>query len=248
MLIAMKIQTLLSIGLTLLSFSLSAQINSSLFKAGATIGLNRTQIDGDEQFGYNRSGLSFGLRGAVVIKPYLDISTELLFSQRGALPDDTEKSLRKRTVYIDLQYAEVPLLLNLYASKNEHGFYRWNIYGGVSYGRLLRSKTEVFKGATADSAQLNLVNENGYKSYDLSLVAGIGRYFTPRLGVSIRHTASMTYLYKNPAPIRTRTGTINTDYKFFRSFFISVNAFYNLVSPKIKKPRVRSEAKPKTVS
>ena len=126
--------------------ALFAQKYSSPFKAGATIGLNFTQIDGDEQFGYNRKGLNFGLRGAVILRKDMDISTELLYSERGALPGNNEKTATKRTINIGLKYADVPFLFNYYYSKADDGHYRWNLYIGVSYGRLLRSQTSISKG------------------------------------------------------------------------------------------------------
>ena len=219
--------------------ALFAQKYSSPFKAGATIGLNFTQIDGDEQFGYNRKGLNFGLRGAVILRKDMDISTELLYSERGALPGNNEKTATKRTINIGLKYADVPFLFNYYYSKADDGHYRWNLYIGVSYGRLLRSQTSITKGFNmTDTIQQNLVNNIGYNTSDLSLIVGARRYFTNRLGVSLRHTNSLNLLYKNPAAIVVTRGTpVVRNYGSFRSFFISLNLFYDFITPKIQKPR-----------
>lgn len=219
--------------------ALSAQKYSSLFKAGATVGVNFSQIDANEQFGYNNKGLNFGLRGAVILRKDIDISTELLYSQRGTKPDNDEISKQKRTIDVSLGYAEVPILFNYFYDKSEIGHYRWNIYAGVSYGRLLKSETKILKSITlTDTLQQNLVNAIGYNTSDLSLIIGIKRYFTNRVGVSLRHTFSMNYLYKNPEPIvQTRGQQPSKDYSTFRSFFISFNVFYDFITPKIKKPR-----------
>jgi Outer membrane protein beta-barrel domain len=223
---------------------LSAQKYSSLFKAGATIGVNLSQIDGDEQFGYNRKGLNFGLRGAVILRKDIDISTELLYSERGTKPDNDEISKQKRVIDVSLSYAEVPILFNYFYDKSDMGHYRWNIYVGVSYGRLLKSDTKIRKSVSlTDTLQQNLVNAIGYNTADLSLIIGIKRYFTNRVGVSLRHTFSMNYLYKNPKPIIiTRGQQPNKDYATFRSFFLSFNLFYDFITPKIKKSRTVKKA------
>ncbi len=219
--------------------SLRAQKYSSLFKAGVTAGVNLSQIDGDEQFGYNNKGLNFGLRGAVILRKDIDISTELLYSQRGTQPDSDEISKQKRTAYVSLRYAEVPILFNYFYDKSDMGHYRWNVYAGVSYGRLLKSETRILKSfSQTDSVQQNLVNAIGYNTSDLSLIVGVKRYFTNRFGISLRHTSSLNYLYKNPKPIvQTRGQQPNKDYISFRSFFLSVNLFYDFITPKIKRPR-----------
>ncbi len=234
-----KAHTLYLIFLFFAPSALSAQKYSSLFKAGATVGVNFSQIDGDEQFGYNNKGINFGLRGAVILRKDMDVSTELLYSQRGTRPDNDEISKQKRTVYVSLGYAEVPILFNYFYDKSEIGHYRWNIYAGVSYGRLLKSETKILKSISlTDTIQQNLVNTIGFNSSDFSLIFGIKRYFTNRVSASLRHTFSMNYLYKNPKPvIITRGQQPNKDYTTFRSFFFSLNLGYDFITPKMAKPR-----------
>jgi hypothetical protein len=233
-----KVQTLCLLFILSTHIYICAQKNNSLFKAGVTTGVNLTQIDGDDQFGYNRRGYNFGLRGAVILRKDMDISTELLFSQRGTQPNTDEKLKNKRTVNVSLNYAEVPFLFNYYYDRSDIGHYRWNIYAGFSYGRLLKSQTSIFKGYFTDTIQQNLVNTIGYNTSDFSLIFGIKRYFTPRFGFSLRHTASLNLLYKNPQPVVvTRVQPVNKNYTSFRSFFISVNVFYDFITPKLAKPR-----------
>jgi Outer membrane protein beta-barrel domain len=227
---------------SILTFVKAQQYNSP-FKAGLTFGINKTQIDGDDQFGYNRRGYNFGLRGAVILSKNMDISTELLYSERGTQPDDTEKLKNKRTTNVALKYAEVPFLFNFYYNKAEDGHYRWNVYTGLSYGRLLRSQVSVFKGSSiTDTIQQNLVNTIGMNTSDLSYVIGIKRYFTNRVGLSVRHTNSLNLVYKNDAAITApRNTAISKNYNSFRSFFYSVNVFYDFVTPKLQVKKVRKK-------
>jgi hypothetical protein len=233
-----KSQTLCLLFILFAPLWVQAQKYTSPFKAGVTAGVNLTQIDGDEQFGYNRRGYNFGLRGAMIIRKNMDISTELLFSQRGTEPGSTEKAKNKRTIYVALNYAEVPFLFNFFYDRSEIGHYRWNLYGGLSYGRLLKSQTKILKGYTMDTVQQNVLNTVGYKSSDLSLVLGVKRYITPRFGIGARHTVSLNYVYSNPQPpIGPRTPAGTRNYSSFRSFFLSANLFYDFITPKLVKPR-----------
>ena len=132
---------LLGIRITLPFTALIAQ---SPFKAGAIVGINFAQIDGDHQSGYKKFGTTFGVRGGFRILKNLDVITELLYLEKGTLPN--EKGITNydgRRATITYKYAEVPLLLSHYIKKNEMGFYQWNIYTGVSYGQLLRSSSSV---------------------------------------------------------------------------------------------------------
>ena len=161
-----------------------------------------------------------------------------LFSQRGTEPDSEEKAKIKRTIYVSLNYAEVPILFNYYYDKSEFGHYRWNLYAGFSYGRLLKSQTTILKGYLTDTIQQNLVNTIGYNTSDFSFAFGVKRFFTPRLALSLRHTFSLNYLYKNPQPtVVTRVSPVAKNYATFRSFFISINLCYDLITPKLMKPR-----------
>ena len=219
--------------------TLTAQRYKSPFKAGVTIGINQSQIDGDEQFGYKRRGLNLGLRGAVILNKKMDISTELLYSERGTLPSDAEKSKNKRTVYVSLRYAEVPFLFNYFYEKGDDGHFKWNIYTGISYGRLLRSQTNVYKTFNIqDSVQQDLLNKVGYNTSDFSLIVGVKRCFTNRLGLSLRHTSSLNLLYDNPPPLTPKGNPVPTkNFTSFRSFHLSLNVTYDFFTPKLQKPR-----------
>ena len=69
----------------LFPFSLLAQdAPSQRFKAGILVGFNGSQINGDASAGFNKLGLVAGVRGVTVINEKMEISIELLYSQRGS--------------------------------------------------------------------------------------------------------------------------------------------------------------------
>lgn len=221
-------QTLLFLWLNL---SLFAQ--SSPFKAGVTIGVNFAQVDGDKLFGYQKKGVTAGLKGSIVLNPKWEISTELLYNVKGAEPSRQEKKTNKRLITLNLRYAEIPILAKYAFIPSEEGYYKWQVFGGFSYGRLIGSKYDIQKNDTSlDTSETNIVNQLGFKTSDVNVIVGASHYFSSRLGLSIRHTTSLTPFYKNPNPTAATSQTPE-GYRQFRNYFLSVNIFYDFVAPKV---------------
>lgn len=226
--------------------SASAQRRSrnSIFKAGVALGLNRTQVDGDAQYGYDKSGITGGLRGGIILHKNFEIGTELLYSQRGSKPKENQLTDSRYRVFIDLRYAEAALLAKVCARKTEERAYGWDFYGGISYGRLVSSDTRAIVGLQRiDTFRQNTILRRGYNTSDLSVIFGASWYWTDRLGMSIRQTMSTNRFYENPeanANVNlTIPGARQRQYTFFRSYFITAGIFYDFIAPKNKKPAKR---------
>ena len=167
---------------------------------------------------------------------------ELLYNFKGAEPSKFELNSLKRHVSLDLHYAEIPVLTKFAFAESENGFYKWAIFGGISYGRLLQSKVNVFKkNGNMDTLEMDLVNKTGFKTSDLSAVVGISRYFTPKLGVTLRHTLSLMPVYNNPTAATNPTSADTPSFSIFKSFFVSATVFYNFVAPSIKTRRKKKD-------
>ena len=79
------------------------------FGGGVILGFNAAQMDGDRAAGYNKVGLNTGLRGTVRLNDegkWL-LSTELLFSQRGAR--SVERDYFITNWKATLNYIEIPV-------------------------------------------------------------------------------------------------------------------------------------------
>ena len=216
--------------LLLASYPLMAQ---DRFKAGVAVGFNLAQLDGDLQQGYDKFGLSLGLKGFIIIKPQFDISTELFLNQKGATYTSGTNVFDTKKLYSSFttNYADVLFLLNFNINPNEaETHYRHTFHAGISLGRLLNSKTSVQRGSFfVDSLEQSLAKN--YKSNDVSLVVGWSWFFNKRMGLTIRHTLSMTNMYDNPDKVEARKIGEST-YQSLRSYFFSAQLFYNFISPK----------------
>lgn len=124
---------LLIIVFCLLGFVSSAQ----MLKAYAVVGLNASQIDGDEVFGYEKFSPQAGLG---IIMPFnmrkpnegWQASAELLYSQRGA--KETLDPFRYNT---SLHYVDIPLMVHFVDVKGGLTFGL-----GAQYGRLFKIKED----------------------------------------------------------------------------------------------------------
>jgi Outer membrane protein beta-barrel domain len=217
----------------LLLLSLSQTFGQDRFKAGVAVGLNLTQLDGDLQQGYDKPGLNLGLKGFVIIKPQFDVSAELFFNQKGAVYSSSKALGDTKTLYstFSLNYADVIFLANFNINPNEaETHYRHTFHAGLSFGRLVNSTTSVQRGSTNQTDLEQSLTKN-YKSNDAAFVIGWSWYFNKRMGITLRHTLSLSNMYDNPVKINPRDiGLVG--YQSLRSYYFSAQVFYNFISPK----------------
>jgi len=169
--------------LTLLSFvEIEAQ---ERFKAGIVGGLNVSQIRGDDTGGFNKIGLIGGLRVNTVLKDKMDITLEIVYSERGSKNDITEPV----DVEINLQYVEVPVLFNYkdwYVEDKD--YYKVQASAGFAYSRLIDAEIN----GTTLLHQVEDLTEN-----DFSFVIGAEFFFGKKFSLSGRWHTSINLLH-NP--------------------------------------------------
>ena len=163
-------------------------ISQQRFKAGLIAGLNASQILGDNSGGYNRLGLQGGMRAVAVITKKTDLLFEILYSQRGSY----DKSYNKCNIIpleISTKYIEVPVMVAFKDwLKEEDGYYRLQVSGGFSYGRLLNA-TSI--GSCHDDLT-DLFNKN-----DVSFTLGVEYFSNKHLSFGMRWSRSINLLYNH---------------------------------------------------
>jgi hypothetical protein len=142
-------------------------------------GINLTQVDGDEFFGFHKVGLNIG---PMVSLPFgknkkWSVSLELLYSQKGSYHYGAYDSTTFRLVQ---DYAEVPVLIH-FTDKNL-------ISGGVgfSYGQLINYKET--KNQLYDSV---FQYQTGLSNYDISVIADLQIRIVSKLWADFRYQYSM---------------------------------------------------------
>lgn len=176
---------LLTLCLLLASFSLEAQT----FKAGLILGLNASQIDGDDVGGYSNPGLRAGIRASTMLRnEKLQLDTDMLFSQRGSRPSANEVNIIGLDWSFRMDYVEVPVTLRYSDWYVEDGdYYKVYAKGGLSYGRFFRSKH-------SDLSPFRNIDEY-INNNDVSITAGMGVYLKKHLQAEINYTRSIFPFY-----------------------------------------------------
>lgn len=176
---------LLTLCLLLASFSLEAQT----FKAGLILGLNASQIDGDDVGGYSNPGLRAGIRASTMLSnEKLQLDTDMLFSQRGSRPSANEVNIIGLDWSFRMDYVEVPVTLRYSDWYVEDGdYYKVYAKGGLSYGRFFRSKH-------SDLSPFRNIDEY-INNNDVSITAGMGVYLKKHLQAEINYTRSIFPFY-----------------------------------------------------
>lgn len=167
--------------------------DTKTFYGGFVAGSTFTQVDGDNFAGYSKAGFTVGGVAYAQLAPHIAGSMEILYTQKGARSNKTQASNNKLYMIqkygIDLNYAEIPLMLNYFDKRKSH------FGAGVSYSQLINYKeTVTTQPAFPDSIDLD---KYPFKKYDINfLVSGTlhlykGLYLTYRFQYSL-------------APVRTK--------------------------------------------
>jgi hypothetical protein len=177
--------------LLLLLYALSPTLYAQRFKGAVMGGMNISQVDGDEVYGYKRVGGHIGAAAILPIKKW-DITLETVFNQKGAYQKPQYEDTAFGTIIngkydLRLNYVEIPLLAH-YTDRN-----KYTVGAGFSYGRLVSSKEVEHGGALPPYSDTIAFNKNDY-----SVLLDLQIRVWQRLKFNIRYEYSMV-------PIRERT-------------------------------------------
>jgi opacity protein-like surface antigen len=195
--------------LSIMTISVFFQMDSHAqrFGGAAVVGLNASQIEGDLLAGYNKLGLTGGVKLEYALEKPWFISLELLYSQRGSqseLVPNSSIPIRK----INLQYIELPIMA-IYKDWWIEGddYFKVNAEAGLSYGFLFDSS--VSEGSFT-------VGTDDLQTNDLAILIGANYFVNKHWAFGVRYNRSLTKLYKNP----------DTDERDLFGYFLSFRTMY----------------------
>ncbi len=168
-----------------LLFSVSGSLKAQRFSAGIVGGVNASQIDGDQLAGFDKLGLTGGLKAIVNFESAIDLHVEFLYSHRGSKPDLFNPEYDP-DINVNLHYIELPVFLTLGDWwQEEDGYHKVSAHAGLSYGRLITANTFDYYNTGPGSFDLLVpyFNKN-----DLSWLAGISFRMSSNFGVTARYT------------------------------------------------------------
>ncbi|HHB78501.1 MAG TPA: PorT family protein [Saprospiraceae bacterium] len=188
--------------------SIHLQAQDQRFMGGVIVGLNASQIDGDNAAGYNKAGLMVGLRGGAYLTEKASLTVDMLYSQRGSrrVPKNDELF---DPYTISTPYVEVPFLFHYKDWRVEYDdgsfFYKVSAEAGVAVSYLLQPKVE------------NIVYEtevDNFNKIDLAWVLGVSYYFNENIGVAARYLRSVTPVYNHNKHMKTFNSLYGYNFNF----------------------------------
>lgn len=114
----------------LLTFSLNSVAQRIM--GAAIFGVNASQVDGDEVFGYKKFGLNAGLSAIIPFNNKWSVSLENIYSEKGAHQKPRYQDSLDGSYDLKLTYVEVPFLVH-FTDKDIVTF-----GAGMSWGRLIK--------------------------------------------------------------------------------------------------------------
>lgn len=175
------------LGLTLIPHDLLAQ----RFSAAAVAGVNASQIDGDLLAGFDKMGLTAGIKTEVNLESAFKINIEFLFTQRGSKPDIFNPEYDP-DIEVHLNYAEIPVYVSLgdwWQEKEE--YHKVSAHAGISFGRLISARTFDYFHLNEKSLD-KLVPY--FNNTDLSWLVGATYHFNSKWAVTGRYTREIVPL------------------------------------------------------
>ncbi len=199
------------------------------FKASLIAGGSLTQLDGDNQIGFNKFGLYTGARATVVLNHRLDLNIEMLYSQKGARIKNAENlgtiNRPDKDRLIAVNYMEIPFTLKYLLGDKESSYY---IEGGASFARMFNSKIEE-KIIPSVSQYSYIPFQDNFKKNELSILAGFGYEIKKKVGIGFRYTYGVTKFLVQSAPAVQDDIVTSNDKPvlFLRNYFVSVYVAYH---------------------
>lgn len=171
-----------------LLLALNNNTEAQIVKGEAFLGMNLSQVDGDQAYGYKRAGLHGGLGAIVPIYKQgnfdIEFALEVAFNQRGAHQRQQYFGDSVTGAYdLYLNYLEVPVLFYF----NDKQIASLGL--GFSYGRLVGLK-EYEHGHLTD-VNLSYTGDDKYNLNDFCLLADVKLRVYERLKFGVRFQYSM---------------------------------------------------------
>lgn len=159
-------------------YGLTSQLLAQNFSGGLQVGGNVSQVDGDEQAGFNQAGLSLGGFLVYELSDHFAFQPEILFEQLG--------SRRQGLLILRTNHISLPLLLRYQITLDLADQQQvLDIHAGPVLGYLFSASSDFGQDVTP---QLN--------RYDVRVVAGLEYRFSASLSVMMRYGYSLLPFYR----------------------------------------------------
>ena len=90
----------------------SGLLHAQNIRAGIIGGINITQVDGDEVYGFHKYGFSAGTAAIFPLSDRFSISIENIYNQKGSLQKPRSNDSINGAYHLILNYVDVPIMIH----------------------------------------------------------------------------------------------------------------------------------------
>ncbi len=161
-------------------------------------GVNLTQVDGDQVYGFHKAGINAGFGGMLPLGHRFSLSVEVLYDEKGAfqkIPNSTADSGKQLPYYsLKWNYLTAPIMVHFEDRST------WTFGLGFSWGRMISFKEKEWN---VDKPWTRPDTITYKTKNDFSVIADIRFRVWKHLKFNIRYSYSMAKIrsrYYNPQP------------------------------------------------
>jgi len=211
--------------------------DSERFSAGVLIGFNSAQIDGDYQAGFDKYGLTGGIRGIARITTQLEFNIEMLYSEKGSkIYSDgfLATANPKKDRIIDLTYVDAPMYFKWLIKDLPS---TWHVEAGGIYSRLVNTNITENEIISERAVSYEEIAVNFDKD-DISILLGFGHTWKNGFAFNGRYSFGVKKFYKNNEFEAIPNVPLSTQgIEFLRNYQYSLNLSYTIFQRALKKKR-----------
>lgn len=197
-------------------FAFLCDADAQRFGASAVLGVNASQIAGDQLAGFDKVGIHGGLKGSAILSEKAHLNVEFVYSVRGSRPDIFNSGVDP-DIKVTLKYLDLPVYITFSDwLDEEEGYYKAFALGGFSFGRLIEAST--FDHINTGDADLDTLKDE-FSENDVSWLLGFGFRLSPHFAISARYTRSINLLL-NATKKELNTFSLRTYFLTFRGEYI----------------------------
>jgi hypothetical protein len=166
------------------------------FAAGLVGGINVSQLDGDNYTGWNKYGLTGGIKVVTQLKSNIKLNIEFLYIDKGSKIESEVPAFitrRPKDRIIGIKFIEVPVLIKFAPVVTAPTFY---MEAGLAFGKKIGS--QIKENITSSTLTTFRDIESEFGSSELSSVFGFGYYLSKDLSMGARFTYGLTKFFKDP--------------------------------------------------
>jgi hypothetical protein len=193
--------------------------NCQNFGGGIILGVNTSQVGGDDLSGFHKAGPIVGIFSNKLINSQINLQFEMYYINKGSNNQDMNNDLHTNYLVPDitLKYIETPLIIQYYF-KN-----RLLLEGGITAAYLIDGYYNDLYG------KINNQSNFPFKKYDVGLLIGANYNYSEKISFNTRLSNSIFPIGQEDNSIFDGNNNYNSINKGKYNSLLSISIYYHII-------------------